>query len=189
MPIVGPTAANAALEGSKIHSKRFMQKLGIPTARFQTVASAAEATDALAGFRFPLVLKTDGLAAGKGVVIAQNRAEAEAALATLSFPLVIEEPSPPDFILTATGFNADDAELNGSKFLLGNGYVGYRGTLEEYGKDSQVAVTVAGLYDRTGDAWREPVNAPNGFYTVLSAGGEVLSARGAAPAPSQNHTR
>ncbi len=95
--------------------------------------------------------------------------------AELSFPLVIDEPSAPDFLLTATAGTADDAELNGSKFLLGNGYVGYRGTLEEYRKDSQVAVTVAGLYDKAGDAWREPVNAPNGFYTVLSAGGEVLN--------------
>lgn len=105
--------------------------------------------------------------------------------AELSFPLVIEEPSPPDFILTATGFRSDDAELNGSKFLLGNGYVGYRGTLEEYGRDSQVAVTVAGLYDQAGDAWREPVNAPNGFYTVVSAGGEVLNARDHAPVRHQ----
>jgi beta-phosphoglucomutase len=105
--------------------------------------------------------------------------------AELSFPLAIEEPSPPEFVLTATGFRPDDAELNGSKFLLGNGYVGYRGTLEEYGKDSQVAVTVAGLYDQAGDAWREPVNAPNGFYTVLSAGDEVLDARAHAPARHQ----
>ena len=105
--------------------------------------------------------------------------------AELSFPLVIEEPSPPDFLLTATGGTEHDAELNGSKFLLGNGYVGYRGTLEEYRKDSQVAVTVAGLYDKAGDAWREPVNAPNGFYTVVSAGGEVLNARTHAPTRHQ----
>ena len=91
MPIVGPTAANAALEGSKIHSKRFMEKLGIPTARFRTVENAAEAVAVLPEFRFPVVLKTDGLAAGKGVVIAQNRIEADAALATLPFPMVIEE--------------------------------------------------------------------------------------------------
>jgi len=86
--IVGPTAENAALEGSKIHSKRFMEKLGIPTARFQTVESAAQAPR---DFRYPVVLKTDGLAAGKGVVIAQNRAEVDAALASLPFPMVIEE--------------------------------------------------------------------------------------------------
>ena len=88
LAIVGPTAENAALEGSKIHSKRFMEKLGIPTARFQTIENAAEFPS---DFRYPVVLKTDGLAAGKGVVIAQNRAEVDAALATLPFPMVIEE--------------------------------------------------------------------------------------------------
>ncbi len=88
MAIVGPTAENAALEGSKIHSKRFMEKLGIPTARFQTVENAGQVPR---DFRYPVVLKTDGLAAGKGVVIAQNRAEVDAALASLPFPMVIEE--------------------------------------------------------------------------------------------------
>ena len=88
MAIVGPTAADAALEGSKIHSKRFMEKLGIPTARFQTITRADEFPK---GFQYPVVLKTDGLAAGKGVVIAQNRAEVDDALATLPFPMVIEE--------------------------------------------------------------------------------------------------
>jgi len=88
MAIVGPTAANAALEGSKIHSKRFMEKLGIPTARFQTLESAAQVPG---DFRYPVVLKTDGLAAGKGVVIASNRQEVDAALATLPFPMVVEE--------------------------------------------------------------------------------------------------
>ncbi|HEY0192860.1 MAG TPA: beta-phosphoglucomutase [Kofleriaceae bacterium] len=103
----------------------------------------------------------------------------------LSFPLVLDEPSSPDFVLTAPGFDAGAAELHGSKFLLGNGYVGYRGTLEEYGKASQVAVTVAGLYDRAGSAWREPVNAPNGFYTVLAVGDQVLNALDHAPVRHQ----
>ncbi len=91
LAIVGPTAENAALEGSKVHSKRFMEKLGVPTARFRAVSSAGEATAALAEFRYPVVLKTDGLAAGKGVIIAQNRAEADAAIAALPCPLVMEE--------------------------------------------------------------------------------------------------
>jgi phosphoribosylamine---glycine ligase len=91
MAIVGPTAKNAALEGSKIHAKRFMEKLGIPTARFQTIENAAVASPAARDFRYPVVLKTDGLAAGKGVVIAQNRAEVDAALASLPYPMVIEE--------------------------------------------------------------------------------------------------
>lgn len=89
--IVGPTAANAALEGSKIYSKRFMHRLGIPTARFETADSAEAARDAFTRFRFPLVLKTDGLAAGKGVIIAQSLSEANQALSQLAFPLVLEE--------------------------------------------------------------------------------------------------
>jgi phosphoribosylamine---glycine ligase len=88
LAIVGPTAENAALEGSKIHSKRFMEKLGIPTAQFHTAENVAEIPR---DFRYPVVLKTDGLAAGKGVVIAQNRPEVDAALASLPFPMVIEE--------------------------------------------------------------------------------------------------
>jgi len=91
MPIVGPTAVNAALEGSKAYSKRLMQKLGIPTARFETVQTPEAALEALPNFNLPVVLKTDGLAAGKGVIIAQTKAEAESALDTLDFPLVIEE--------------------------------------------------------------------------------------------------
>jgi phosphoribosylamine--glycine ligase len=91
MPIVGPTAANAALEGSKVHSKRFMQLQAIPTARFETAETLIQATDLLRQFRLPIVLKTDGLAAGKGVVIATTQAEAHNAISTLPFPLVIEE--------------------------------------------------------------------------------------------------
>ncbi len=90
-PIVGPIAANAQLEGSKVHSKRFMERIGVPTARFVTAASAGEARAALAQFRYPVVLKTDGLAAGKGVIIAQDKAEAEQAVASLAYPMVIEE--------------------------------------------------------------------------------------------------
>jgi phosphoribosylamine--glycine ligase len=91
MAIVGPTAENAALEGSKVHSKRFMDRVGIPTARFATVSSEVEAREALKKFRLPVVLKTDGLAAGKGVIIAQTHEEADAALSALAFPMVIEE--------------------------------------------------------------------------------------------------
>ena len=91
LAIVGPTAENAALEGSKIHSKRFMERLGIPTARFRTAETLAEAQTALKEFRYPVVIKTDGLAAGKGVVIAQTPDEAADAVATLPLPMVLEE--------------------------------------------------------------------------------------------------
>ncbi len=89
--IVGPLAGAARLEGSKIFAKNFFVQSNIPTAGFVTVDSAAEARKALDRFGFPVVLKADGLAAGKGVVIAHNRAEAETALQTLTGRLVVEE--------------------------------------------------------------------------------------------------
>jgi phosphoribosylamine--glycine ligase len=78
--IVGPAQDAAQLEGSKIHSKGFMRRLGIPTARYARVDSAEAGIAALAEFSYPIVIKADGLAAGKGVIIAQDRAEAEAAV-------------------------------------------------------------------------------------------------------------
>lgn len=89
--IFGPTADAARLEGSKIFSKNFLQKSSIPTAAFVTAQSPAEARAALGRFGFPVVIKADGLAAGKGVVVAPDRAAAEEALATLAPPFVIEE--------------------------------------------------------------------------------------------------
>ena len=52
--------------------------------------------------------------------------------------------------------------------------MGLRGTLAEYGKENLAAVNLAGIYDKVGDGWREPLNAPNGFYTYLIVDGEVL---------------
>jgi phosphoribosylamine--glycine ligase len=78
--IVGPTAAAARLEGSKIFAKQSMVRFGVPTAAYATVDTYAEALRALEGFSYPLVLKADGLAAGKGVVIVQDRQEAERTL-------------------------------------------------------------------------------------------------------------
>jgi phosphoribosylamine--glycine ligase len=89
--IVGPNQQAARLEGSKIFAKNFMIQRSIPTARFVTVDSPKDAMDALARFGFPVVLKADGLAAGKGVVIAHDRRQAEDALSTLTGRLVIEE--------------------------------------------------------------------------------------------------
>jgi phosphoribosylamine--glycine ligase len=89
--IVGPNREMARLEGSKIFAKNFMMQSKIPTATFVTVENPMEARKALDRFGFPVVLKADGLAGGKGVIIAQDRSEAEAALATLTGRLVIEE--------------------------------------------------------------------------------------------------
>ncbi len=77
-PIFGPVQAAAQLEGSKIFSKNFFARHNIPTARFHTATSEAAALEALKDFDAPVVLKADGLAAGKGVVIAQTMDEAVA---------------------------------------------------------------------------------------------------------------
>ena len=91
LKIVGPTQAAARLEGSKIFAKQFFERANIPTARSAQVSSYNEALDQLHKFAFPLVIKADGLAAGKGVVIAQNRAEALKAIEQLGPALVMEE--------------------------------------------------------------------------------------------------
>jgi len=78
--IIGPTRAAARLEGSKIFSKLFMQRHSIPTAAFKVAESFDQAVKALSEFGLPVVIKADGLAAGKGVVIARTREEAEKAL-------------------------------------------------------------------------------------------------------------
>ncbi|MGH9620969.1 MAG: phosphoribosylamine--glycine ligase, partial [Bryobacteraceae bacterium] len=74
--IIGPTRAAARLEGSKIFAKRLCAAAGIPTARSVQATSYDEAREALKKFGLPVVIKADGLAAGKGVVIAQSEGEA-----------------------------------------------------------------------------------------------------------------
>ena len=64
---------------------------------------------------------------------------------------------------------------NGNVYQIANGYMGYRGTLDEFGPDELVGITLAGIFDRVGDAWREPVNAPNGGYTKVTLDGVEIS--------------
>src|SRR5690242_3471716 len=77
MRIFGPTAAAARLESSKSFAKDFMRRHRIPTAHYAICESADEVKDALTHFHPPVVVKADGLAAGKGVVIAASRDEAQ----------------------------------------------------------------------------------------------------------------
>lgn len=83
--IVGPTKAAAALEWSKAFAKDFMARHRVPTAAFRVCDSAAAALEAIrrGEFAYPLVLKADGLAAGKGVVIAEDRPTAEAVVSAM----------------------------------------------------------------------------------------------------------
>ena len=76
----GPSAAAARLEGSKLYAKEAMREAGVPTAEHLLAASREQALAHLAGCDYPVVLKADGLAAGKGVIIAADRAEATAAV-------------------------------------------------------------------------------------------------------------
>jgi len=78
--VIGPTKAAARLEGSKIFSKQFMERHRIPTARFSVPENFAAAVRTLDQFGLPVVIKADGLAAGKGVVVAATRGVAEKAL-------------------------------------------------------------------------------------------------------------
>jgi phosphoribosylamine--glycine ligase len=81
-PACGPTRAASALESSKGFAKALMARHGVPTARFVACDCADAARDVLrrGDFGYPVVLKADGLAAGKGVIIAEDRATAEAAV-------------------------------------------------------------------------------------------------------------
>ena len=78
--IFGPTQAAAQLESSKDFAKRFMKRHGLPTADYETFSDVAAAHDYVNRRGAPIVIKADGLAAGKGVVVAQTIAEAHAAI-------------------------------------------------------------------------------------------------------------
>src|ERR1700722_11470303 len=82
-PIFGPTKAGARLEGSKSFAKEFLQRHQIPTAAYAVCNSVKEVHSALALFHAPVVVKADGLAAGKGVVIAASKEEAASAAAEM----------------------------------------------------------------------------------------------------------
>lgn len=81
--VFGPGRAGARLEASKAYCKSFFQRYGIPTATFSTCRDLESALTALDAFQFPVVVKASGLAAGKGVLICENRDQAESALRRL----------------------------------------------------------------------------------------------------------
>lgn len=70
----------------------------------------------------------------------------------------------------------EDLRRRGNVYQIANGYMGCRGTLDEFGAGESVGITLAGLFDQVGSAWREPVNAPNGGYTRVALDGVALSA-------------
>lgn len=100
----GPVQAGARMEGSKRFAKEVMEAAGVPTGRARTFTDAAAAKAALPEFGLPVVVKADGLAAGKGVVVAETLADAEAAI---------------DSMLVDNRFGAAGAEVLIEEFLHG----------------------------------------------------------------------
>ena len=83
LKLFGPSRAAARLEGSKVFAKAFMERHGIPTAAHEAFDSVEAAREYAASLTGPCVVKADGLAAGKGVILCRNDAEAQAALRTV----------------------------------------------------------------------------------------------------------
>jgi len=84
------------------------------------------------------------------------------------------------WVISSSDLPADREAImrRGNVYQIANGYMGYRGTLDEYGPEQLVGITLAGIFDKVGSAWREPVNAPNGAYSSVSMDGVELSALG-----------
>lgn len=91
IPCAGPVKAAARLEGSKAFTKEIADAAGIPTAKWERFDDEAAALEFVRRRGAPIVVKADGLAGGKGVVVAQSVEEAEEAVTRLGMPLVIEE--------------------------------------------------------------------------------------------------
>ena len=71
--------------------------------------------------------------------------------------------------LVKKGFQLDNVISYGNMFLIGNGHLGYRGTLEEFSKDEMVGLNVVGVYDQYKDKWKESLNMPNPFFALLKS--------------------
>lgn len=169
--IVGPTRELAQLEASKIHAKELMKRLGIPTARFVRVENMDAGIRALANFDFPVAIKADGLATGKGVIIAHDRIEAEAAIGALGPRLVIEEflsGEEVSFIVLSDGrrFVAFDATQDHK--TIGEGDTGPNtGGMGAY---SDGRILTSGEIQRVLETIVDPVISTTGFTGFLYAG-------------------
>ena len=104
VPAFGPVAAGARMEGSKRFAKEIMDAAGVPTGKAEVFTDPAKAKAALPGYGLPVVVKADGLAAGKGVIVAETTEQAEAAI---------------DDMLVGNKFGAAGAEVLLEEFLHG----------------------------------------------------------------------
>ncbi|MGA7398252.1 MAG: phosphoribosylamine--glycine ligase [Solirubrobacterales bacterium] len=151
----GPGKEAARLEGSKTYAKQAMEEAGIPTAGYQVLTDGDEALAAIAGSDYPLVLKADGLAAGKGVLICQNEAEAKEAI---------------DIFFTEQRFGRTEVVLE--EFLDGEEL----SLLAICDGERAIALTPAQDYKRIGDGDAGPNTGGMGSYSPVPAvSNEVLA--------------
>jgi kojibiose phosphorylase/nigerose phosphorylase len=80
-----------------------------------------------------------------------------------------------DWVIRKAGLDPESYADDGNRFLVGNGYMGVRGTLDEHTKAELAAVNLAGIYDKAGSGWREPLNAPNPFFMHIKGTGDAIS--------------
>ncbi|HEX5430646.1 MAG TPA: phosphoribosylamine--glycine ligase [Bryobacteraceae bacterium] len=175
--IVGPTQEMAQLEASKIHSKEFMRRLRLPTARFLRCETETAAVDGLAQFEYPVVIKANGLAAGKGVIIAQDRPQAEAAVRALGPKLILEEfltGEEVSFIVLSDGRDTIALEPTQDHKTVGDGDTGPNtGGMGAYCDGRILFSAQAGAVM---DTVIRPVVAATGFTGFLYAGLMMTSA-------------
>ena len=91
LPVFGPNRQSARLEGSKAYAKKVMERFNVPTAAYKELDDFEEALDYVKQQGVPIVIKADGLAAGKGVTVAETLAEAETALRSIMVQKVFGE--------------------------------------------------------------------------------------------------
>src|SRR5690242_10676029 len=157
IPAFGPSGAAAALEGSKGFMKDICARYGIPTAAYARFGDAAKAKAYLANNRLPIVVKADGLAAGKGVVIAETREQALAAI---------------DSMMVASSLGAAGAEIVVEEFLEGEELSFFALV------DGKTALPLASAQDhkRVGDGDTGPNTGGMGAYSPAPAATPALEA-------------
>jgi phosphoribosylamine--glycine ligase len=192
LPVFGPTRAAAALETSKAFAKRFMQRHNIPTAKYAAVSSEAEALESLELFHLPVVIKADGLAAGKGVLICESKQEAETAisglfsgklLGTVEGAVVIEEfleGEELSFLLLADGKHATPLVPAQDHKRIGEGDTGLNtGGMGVYTTDSMLDETMqAWLVQHIAQPTVDGMAAEDTPFTGVLYCGLMMTARG-----------
>jgi len=144
----GPSKEAARLEGSKTYAKEAMQEAGIPTAGYAVLRDRDEALERIAGTGYPVVLKADGLAAGKGVLICQDEAEANEAI---------------DIFFTEHRFGQTEVVLE--EFLAGEEL----SLLAICDGERAIPLTPAQDYKRIGDGDTGPNTGGMGSYSPVPA--------------------